>query len=113
LVELDDIVSITFTLFDKQVPDFQRDLLSLISILGRMFLPKVKYQITARKLSVPNLIGRDSPEIVSMEVPAKDVEKFLRKEITRKELWSSMIFFVKESNIYSFNTMKVDFPLMV
>lgn len=113
LIEDRDTLSITYTFFDKGIPDFQLDILNLVSMAGRMFLPKMKYMISARTVSVPSLRGRDISEILTIDVFANKVQAFLRDEIKKEELWNSMTFYVKEPNIYFIDKLKMDFPLMI
>jgi len=113
LIEERNILSMTYTFFDKSIRDFQLDILNLISMVGRMFLPRIKYFISARNVSVPSLRGRDIAEIVTIDVPANKVQAFLKEEIKKEDLWKSITFYVKEPNIYYIDKLKMEFPLMI
>ena len=113
LIDERDILSLSYTFINKSIPDFQLDILNLVSTVGRMFLPKIKYMISARTVSMPSLRGRDIAEIVTIDVLSNRVQAFLREEINKEELWKSITFYVKEPNVYHIDKLIINFPLVV
>jgi len=46
-----------------------------------------------------NIDGKDLSEYISIEINSKKLDEYLNKQILFEELWKSMSFFKKESDI--------------
>jgi hypothetical protein len=97
-----DVVAISYTSYTINIKQLQLELVSIISIIARMFVPRSQYQVTIEKPNIPlNREGTDTPELLSVEIPTSIAQSYMKKEISLEEMWPRLRFFVKISNIYS------------
>ena len=109
-----DIVGISFKSFSNNVRDLQLELISLLTILGRMFNPIIGFRIiTLSPNEYPiDIDGNDKSEMLSLHIQTSYISQFLGNNDIN-ELWSNVEFFQKVSNTFKIDITSFDFKLEI
>jgi hypothetical protein len=114
LIDAKDVLAVSYSTFDKNIHDIQRHLIAVISTIGRMYNPSLKYRVT---VNYPDFSikkeGDDTQELLTIEIPASILQKYVNKEINLTELWKNIQAFRKESVTYAHRVNELKTNLVV
>jgi hypothetical protein len=114
IIEQESVLAISYTTYEYNPKNLQFEIVSLAKAIGRIFAPKTTYRITIRSFAdLIGVTGEDRPEILTLEIPALELQKFVLNELTLPSLWASISFFRKESDTKLLKISQISFDLVL
>jgi hypothetical protein len=115
LIDAKDVLAVSYLNFDKNIQEFQRRLIALISTIGRIYDPSVKYRVSVNNYPDFSIKkdGYDTPELITIEIPSPILQRYINKEVTLTELWKHVKAFRKESVRYAHRVKELKMDLVI
>jgi hypothetical protein len=103
-----ELAVVTYVDFGKGLREFEMELINVITIIGKMYSPSSKYRVTINNNMLMSNEGTDYSEMLTAEVPAAHLEKYILGKITLGDLWKGTQFYIKEKHIGNITLNKFD-----